>query len=104
MRYPKRLKQGDRVGVVAPAGPVDRKTLEQGLRVLKRMGFCPVLAEHIYAKDRYLAGTDAQRTEDLHDFFRNPDISGIFCARGGYGVNRVPLVQRHLPCLPALIF
>ena len=89
MRYPKRLKQGDRVGVVAPAGPVDRKTLEQGLRVLKRMGFCPVLAEHIYAKDRYLAGTDAQRTEDLHDFFRNPDISGIFCARGGYGVNRV---------------
>ena len=89
MKYPKRLKQGDRVGVVAPAGPVERKTLEKGLRVLGQMGFCPVLAEHIHEKDRYLAGTDAQRTKDLHDFFRNPEIKGVFCARGGYGVNRV---------------
>jgi len=89
MKYPKRLKQGDRVGVVAPAGPVDRKTLEKGLRMLRQMGFCPVLAEHIHEKDRYLAGTDAQRTKDLHDFFRNPEIKGVFCARGGYGVNRV---------------
>ena len=89
MKYPKRLKQGDRVGVVALAGPVDRKTLEKGLRTLRKMGFCPVLAEHIHEKDRYLAGTDAQRTKDLHDFFRNPEIKGIFCARGGYGVNRV---------------
>jgi muramoyltetrapeptide carboxypeptidase len=48
-----------------------------------------VLAEHIYEKDRYLAGTDAQRTKDLHGFFRDPEIRGIFCARGGYGVNRV---------------
>ena len=89
MKYPKRLKRGDRVGVVAPAGPVDRKTLEKGLRMLRQMGFCPVLSENIHAKDRYLAGTDAQRTKDLHDFFRNPEIKGIFCARGGYGVNRV---------------
>ena len=89
MKYPKRLNQGDKVGVVAPAGPVDREILGKGLGVLRRMGFCPVLAEHIHAKDRYLAGTDAQRTNDLHDFFRNPDIKGIFCARGGYGVNRI---------------
>ena len=89
MKYPEKLKKGDRVGVVAPAGPVDQKTLEKGLSVIKRMGFCPVLAEHIYEKDRYLAGTDAQRTKDLHGFFRDPEIRGIFCARGGYGVNRV---------------
>jgi len=53
------------------------------------MGFSPVLAEHIREKDRYLAGTDLERTKDLHDFFRNPDIKGIFCARGGYGASRV---------------
>ena len=89
MKYPKRLKRGDRVGVIAPAGPIDPKVLEKGLGVLRRMGFSPVLAKHIDAKDRYLAGTDAKRTKDLHDFFKDPGIRGVFCARGGYGVNRV---------------
>jgi muramoyltetrapeptide carboxypeptidase len=89
MKYPKRLKLGDKIGIVAPAGPVDPKTLEKGLRIVRQMGFYPVLAEHIQAKDRYLAGTDLQRTQDLHDFFSNPEINGIFCARGGYGASRV---------------
>lgn len=89
MKRPKRLKQGDRVGVVAPAGPVDPKSLNKGLRTLERMGFFPVVAEHVLARDRYLAGTDEQRTQDLNNFFGDPDIKGIFCARGGYGVNRV---------------
>ena len=62
MKYPKRLRPGDKIGVVAPAGPVDQKVLEKGLRMVRRMGFSPVLAEHICAKDRYLAGTDLQRT------------------------------------------
>ncbi|HAX46446.1 MAG TPA: LD-carboxypeptidase, partial [Nitrospina sp.] len=61
MKRPKRLKQGDRVGVVAPAGPVDPENLEKGLRTLKRMKFLPVVAKHVLARDRHLAGTDEQR-------------------------------------------
>ncbi len=95
MKYPKRLNRGDRVGVIAPAGPVDPKVLERGLGVLRRMGFSPVLAKHIDAKDRYLAGTDAERAKDLHDFFKDPGIKGVFCARGGYGVNRVLSMLDH---------
>ena len=91
MRRPKRLKQGDRVGVVAPAGPVDPKILKKGLRALERMGFNPVLGKHVLARDRYLAGTDEQRAEDLNGLFGDPEIKGIFCARGGYGSNRVLL-------------
>jgi len=89
MKRPKRLKQGDKVGVAAPAGPVDPKILKKGLQTLERMGFYPVLAEHVLAKDEYLAGTDKQRTQDLHALFGDPEIKGIFCARGGYGTNRV---------------
>ena len=89
MKRPKRLKQGDKVGVVAPAGPVDPKLLKKGLRTLERMGFCPILAEHVFSKDRYLAGTDEQRVQDINNLFSDPEIKGIFCARGGYGSNRV---------------
>ena len=89
MKRPKRLKQGDKVGVVAPAGPVDPKLLKKGLRTLERMGFCPILAEHVFSKDRYLAGTDEQRVQDINNLFGDSEIKGIFCARGGYGANRV---------------
>jgi len=89
MKHPKRLKQGDKVGVAAPAGPVDPKILKKGLQTLERMGFYPVLAKHIFAKNRYLAGTDEQRAQDLNGLFGDPEIKGIFCARGGYGANRV---------------
>ena len=91
MKRPKRLKQGDKVGVAAPAGPVDPKILKKGLRALERMGFNPVLGKHVLARDRYLAGTDEQRAEDLNGLFGDPEIKGIFCARGGYGSNRVLL-------------
>lgn len=89
MERPKRLKQGDKVGIAAPAGSVDLKKLNKGLRILESMGFNPVLGKHIFAKDRYLAGTDEQRAMDLNDLFGDPEIKGIFCARGGYGTNRL---------------
>ncbi|MGP0565859.1 S66 peptidase family protein [Nitrospina sp. 32_T5] len=91
---PKKLKQGDAVGIVAPAGPVDPEQLEKGLRVIRGMGFQPVLGENIAARNGFLAGNDADRAQDLMAMFENPEIKGIFCARGGYGVNRIlPLLK-----------
>ena len=58
MKQPVRLKKGDTVGVVAPAGVVDPEILEKGLGSLKRMGFFPVVAGHVCSRDRYFAGTD----------------------------------------------
>jgi muramoyltetrapeptide carboxypeptidase len=94
---PKKLKQGDMVGVVAPAGPVDPAHLEEGLAVIRGMGFQPVLGRFVNAHKHFLAGEDADRADDLMVMFQNPDIKAIFCARGGYGVNRV------LPLLDAKI-
>ena len=45
---PPQLKQGDRVGVVAPAGPVDINQLETGLEVIRAMGFDFLLGKYIY--------------------------------------------------------
>jgi len=86
---PPKLKQGDRVGIVAPAGPVSANALEKGLSVIRGMGFQPVLGKYLTEKKWFLAGTDEARAEDLMAMFEDPDISAIFCARGGYGVNRI---------------
>ena len=101
LKLPPCLRPGDRVGVVAPAGPVDADVLEKGLRSIARMGWTPVLGRHVGSRERFLAGSDAERAEDLMRMFADPGIRAIFCARGGYGVNRVlPLlhaakIRRH---------
>ncbi len=82
------------MGVVAPAGPVDPEHLEKGLKVIERMSFVPLLGRHVSARTGFLAGSDENRAQDLMDMFVNPDVKAIFCARGGYGVNRViPLLN-----------
>jgi len=86
---PARLKPGDKIGVVAPASPFDRKAFHQGLKVLEKMGFVPHVPEGVFKKKRYLAGTDAERAEQINSLFRDKAVRGIICARGGYGSLRL---------------
>lgn len=94
---PKKLKQGDMVGVVAPAGPVDPAHLEEGLGVIRGMGFQPILGRFVNDRKHFLAGEDEDRADDLMVMFQNPEIKAIFCARGGYGANRIlPLLDTKI--------
>jgi muramoyltetrapeptide carboxypeptidase len=86
---PKNLQPGDLLGVVAPAGPVEAEALEKGIKALKKLGFQLLVGEHVLARDRFLGGSDEERAEDLIAMFENPEVKGIICARGGYGVNRI---------------
>ena len=86
---PEKLQKGDVVGVVAPAGPVEKEYLDKGLKVLRGMKLEPLLGKHVMSRRGYLAGKDEDRAKDLLDMFENKDVKAIFCARGGYGVNRL---------------
>ena len=89
MIAPPRLKPGDRIGVVAPSGPVLRKYVVAGLRVLEAAGYRPRLARHLYDRHGHLAGSDAARAEDLNRMLRDPDVRCVLMARGGYGAMRI---------------
>jgi len=74
--------------VVAPAGPFDRDSFERGLALLAaryRVEYSP----QIFARQRYLAGTDQRRAAELAEALRDPAARAIFCARGGYGTLRL---------------
>jgi muramoyltetrapeptide carboxypeptidase len=86
---PEKLRRGDRVGVISPAGPVDPLELGAGLDYLAACGFEVQLGRHVYDRCDYLAGEDRSRVEDLHEMFEDESIRGIFCSRGGYGSLRL---------------
>lgn len=88
MERPCALRRGDRVAIVAPSGPFDRPAFERGLARLA-LRYRPIFDEELFARDRYLAGTDARRKAELARAFFAPEISAVFWARGGYGALRI---------------
>ena len=86
---PPRLKPGDQIGIISPAGPVKRSALNTGLKTLESSGLRVLVAPHVYDNRGYLAGEDEARLADLHTMFQDPDIAAIICSRGGYGTLRL---------------
>ncbi len=86
---PPRLKPGDTLGVAAPAGPFDIDSFQQGMQVLRDMGFRLEIPEGVYKRNGFLAGADNERAEIINRHFADPDVRGIICARGGYGSTRL---------------
>jgi muramoyltetrapeptide carboxypeptidase len=86
---PKALRRGDAIGVVAPAGPVDRERMERALTRVRERGFRIKTYGDIYRSRGYLAGGDEARAAELMAAFADPETAAVWCARGGYGVVRI---------------
>lgn len=89
MTKPKHLKPGDRIALISPASPVDDDKIAQTIESVKFLGLKPVLYSSLIKTHGYLSGTNAVRAADVNNAFADPDIDGIFCVRGGYGVTRI---------------
>jgi muramoyltetrapeptide carboxypeptidase len=110
VRYdkPPALQPKDRVRIIAPSGPFDRESFDRGLSSLAGR-YQPVHDDGLFARERYLAGPDARRLEELRRAFADPDARAVFCARGGYGLMRLlpglrPEDLRALPHKPLVGF
>ncbi len=87
---PNKLKKGDKVGIICPSGNIrDKKTLDDGVKYLKKLGFEVVVGESCNSTYGYLAGSDEIRANDINKMFADKSIKGVFCARGGYGAHRI---------------
>ncbi|MET8123915.1 LD-carboxypeptidase [Micromonospora sp. NPDC005189] len=83
------LSPGDTVLLVSPSGPTSPERVARGVELLTGWGLRPVLAPNAYARHGYLAGTDDLRAADLNAAFADPEVRGVICTRGGYGVQRI---------------
>lgn len=90
-----RLREGDVLGLVAPAGFVgDRFGLEEIAATVRAMGLVPRLAPNLLSRAGYLAGSDQARADDLMAMFADDDVRAVMAVRGGWGTARIlPLLD-----------
>ena len=92
---PARLKAGDTVGLVNPAGAtwstIDIDIVRESFEA---MGLKVKVGAHVLDRDGYFAGTDANRAADVNAMFADPTVRGVVCIRGGWGCARIlPLLN-----------
>lgn len=95
---PPRLKPGDTVGLINPAGPTfttwDIEVVEESLAAL---GLRSVRGRHVLDVRGFLAGTDQARADDVNAMFADDSIDAILAVRGGWGSARIlPLLDFDL--------
>ncbi|GAA4016431.1 LD-carboxypeptidase [Sphingomonas swuensis] len=89
-RRPPRLRSGDTVGLVKPAGFLaDDFDLKLTVEAITAMGLKPKLAPHLSDRFGYLAGKDRDRASDLNAMFADESVRAIFAVRGGWGSARI---------------
>ncbi len=89
MRTALPLQPGDKVGIAAPSGAVNRTRFMRGVRVLEQWGLQPVFRSDIFKSHRYFAGTHRRRLNELQSLIDRSDIKAILFARGGFGLHHI---------------
>ena len=84
--YPPSLKPGDKIAILAPAGPMKNAPVDSAAKVLDSLGYQAVVMPHTYGKNGHFSGTTDERFADLKAAFEDTTVRAILCARGGYGV------------------
>jgi muramoyltetrapeptide carboxypeptidase len=85
-----RLRAGDTVGLVEPAGfTADQFELQLIMETITAMGLVPKAAAHLRARYGYLAGKDKERAADFNAMYADPKVRAVFAVRGGWGSARI---------------
>lgn len=83
------LKQGSKIGLVAPAGAINSQKLQTAIDNVQQLGFQPVVADGILKTYGYLAGDDISRANQINSMFANSDVKAIVAVRGGFGCAKI---------------
>ena len=87
---PRRLKKGDLVGLINPAGatfhPDDAEIARETMAAL---GLRVRFGKHLLDRYGYLAGRDKDRAADVNDLFADPGVRALISLRGGWGCARL---------------
>ena len=89
-RKPARLRPGDTVGLIKPAGFLaDEVELQMVMETVTAMDLVPKPAPHMLSRFGYLAGSDRDRAADVNAMYADDNVRAVFAVRGGWGSARI---------------
>ena len=86
---PPPLKKGQTIGLMCPAGYMEKSRVRTAVRVLGEWGYQVRVGRTVGSGDNYFSGTDEERLSELQEMLDDPAIHAILFARGGYGLGRI---------------
>lgn len=89
---PRRLKEGSRIAITAPASPTSMSEIAKGVKTFKSLACEVIVGETISNQKnnyRYFSAPEQQRIDEFMNFVQDDSIDAIVCGRGGYGVMRI---------------
>ncbi|MCU0444980.1 MAG: LD-carboxypeptidase [Microscillaceae bacterium] len=87
---PPRLKTGDTIGLVCPAGaPFLRETIQITQESVEALGFKVKLGKYLTTRSGYFTAKDTDRAQDLLQMFADTQVKGILAVQGGWGSARL---------------
>ena len=99
---PKLLEKGNTIGILATSGSIkDDTKLKRAVKFFENKGYKVKLSENVYSNYRYMAGSDYERVNELHNMFLDDSVDAIIALRGGYGALRLidkidyELIRKH---------
>ncbi len=99
---PKRLVEGNTVGLISPATPVsDPDLLQKAEQTIRHFGWKVKWGRSVGRKAGYFGSSVEDRLADLHAMFEDPEVDAVFAIRGGYGASHLldgidyDLIRRH---------
>lgn len=90
--YPKKIKAGDTVRIIAPARSLSIISMEARELANKRLsdlGLKVTFGRHIEECDNFASSSIESRIEDLHEAFRDPEVKLILTVIGGFNSNQL---------------
>lgn len=98
IQHPHALRPGDTVALVCPSSrPFDPGKITQTAGFLENAGFRVKVGRNILKLNGNFAGSDAERLDDLHRAWADPDVKAVIAERGGNGAARLlPMLDYDL--------
>ncbi len=86
---PERLKAGDTVKIVAPAGVEYRKLrLQLSIESMEALGLKVKVAENTLGRHGYFPAEDEVRAQEINEAFADEEVKAVIALKGGWGAAR----------------
>ncbi len=78
-----------KMAIISPSSPSQELDTQKIAEALKKYGYEPIYGHAAFDKERFLAGIDEVRADDIMWAFIDKSVDAIMTLRGGYGSARV---------------